>query len=226
MMLINPYVFVITGNPLWDNLYAVYKAESNANDELGVYNGTPYGGLTYGTGKDGNGFVFNGTNAYVQLANDVFKFTTDFSFSAWVKTNTSGNYIVFGNYYYKNSSNYGYSIQLRGNDLYFQISTGATLINLIYTNPSGWSSQYNHIAIARKASTSSEIYVNGVKVAFDTNTTNPLYTSPQYPSIGVAIDPSKYWYFNGIIDEVYLWDRALNASDATELYNAGAGTYY
>ena len=52
---------------LLTNLYAVYKAENNANDSLGTYNGTAQGGLTYTTGKSGNAFVFNGVNADILL---------------------------------------------------------------------------------------------------------------------------------------------------------------
>jgi len=52
---------------LLNNLFAVYKAESNANDSLGVYNGTANGGVTYSAGKSGNAFTFNGTTAYVSL---------------------------------------------------------------------------------------------------------------------------------------------------------------
>ena len=67
-MILSTHGIVNSGssNPLNINLYAVYKAESNANDSLGTYNGTAQAGLTYSAGKSGNAFVFNGTNAFVQ----------------------------------------------------------------------------------------------------------------------------------------------------------------
>ena len=34
----NGIIATPAANPLWDSLYAVYKAENNANDSLGVYN--------------------------------------------------------------------------------------------------------------------------------------------------------------------------------------------
>ena len=74
----NGIIATPASNPLWDSLYAAYKAESNANDELGTYNGTANGGLTYGTGVDGNSFAFNGTNAYVSLPTNQFNFTNQF----------------------------------------------------------------------------------------------------------------------------------------------------
>ena len=211
---------------LLTDLYAVYKAENNANDSLGNYNGTVQGGLTYSTGKSGNAFIGNGTNAYVLYADNSFNFTSDFSVSLWVNTNASGNYTLLGNYTYTGGLNYGYSVTLRGNDLYLQITNAATVVNLIYTNASGWSSQYNHIAITRKNNTGSDIYVNGTKVMSNNSSVNPLYTNTHFPTIGASKDPSLYWYLNGSIDEVSLWNKQLTTTEITELYNAGNGKFY
>jgi hypothetical protein len=216
----------VGSSSLKTSLYAAYNGESNANDSFGSNNGTAVGGLTYTTGKIGNAFNLNGTTSYVSLPNNSLNFTGDFSYSFWVKTNTSGNYVVLGNYTYTGGLNYGYSISLRGNDLYFQITNGATVVNLIYTNSSGWSSQYNHITITRKNSTGSEIYVNGTKVISNTSSINPLYTSTHYPTIGIAQDPAFYWPFNGQIDALSIWNKELTSAEVTELYNSGNGAQY
>ena len=66
------------------SLFAAYNGESNANDSFGANNGTAVGGLTYTTGKIGNAFTFNGSNAYVSLPDNSLNFTGDFSISLWV----------------------------------------------------------------------------------------------------------------------------------------------
>ena len=39
--------------------------------------------------------------------------------------------------------------------------------------------------------------------------------------VGRAIDTggNPYGYYDGLIDELYMWDTALDANDATALYN-------
>jgi hypothetical protein len=74
----------VLGTSLDTSIYAVYNAENNANDSFGTKHGTTQGGLTYTTGKVGTAFQFNGSNAYIQLPNNSFNFTGDFSVSLWV----------------------------------------------------------------------------------------------------------------------------------------------
>ena len=93
----------VNASSLWNSIYSVYNAdtiaspslktslvasyngESNANDSFGTNNGSPQGGLTYGTGKIGNAFQFDGVNDYVALPNNSLNsLTSDFSVSGWL----------------------------------------------------------------------------------------------------------------------------------------------
>ncbi len=42
-----------------------WAGESNANDSVGINDGTTQGGATYATGKDGEAFSFNGTTGHI-----------------------------------------------------------------------------------------------------------------------------------------------------------------
>ena len=46
--------------------------------------------------------------------------------------------------------------------------------------------------------------------------------------VGRAISsaPAYYGWFDGLIDELYMWEDALDGNDATVLYNGGSGTFY
>jgi amino acid permease len=50
-------------------LVAWWKAENNANDSVGGYNGTLYGGTTFTSGKVGQAFSFDGVDDYIEIRN-------------------------------------------------------------------------------------------------------------------------------------------------------------
>ncbi len=219
-------------NPLNTSLYAVYKAESNANDSLATYNGTAQGGLTYSGGKSGNAFTFNGTNAYVNLPNNSFNFTGDFSISFWVLfTSLNSEQVPFSNYYEsaQNAGNArGYMVYVAGNVLYW-IVNGSTGVNLT-TAISSFENTWSHVTITFKSGVGSKIYTNGTLATSNSSTVTPLYNTTHSPSIGC------YKYGNTTVDglmksgsevdELNIWNKELSSTEITELYNAGVGKFY
>ena len=51
--------------PAPSGLVSWWRAEGNANDNIGTNNGTPTGGITYTNGEVGQAFVFNNTTSYI-----------------------------------------------------------------------------------------------------------------------------------------------------------------
>lgn len=218
---------------LLTNLYAVYKGENNANDSLGTYNGTAQGGLTYNTGKSGDAFLFNGTNAYVKLPDNMFNsFTGDFSISMWVNVfNTGTLQALLSCKAYNGTNYYGFSVYNYGGT-YFQILNGtSTAVNLQETYPNPYYTWY-HVVVTRKGSTRSRIYYNGSLTTANTDPTNPVYYSgTNNCTIGVSNFAGAlglaYYVGNGTkIDELNIWDKELTASEVTDLYNSGTGKFY
>lgn len=217
-------------------LYAVYKAESNANDSLGTYNGTPYGGLTYGTGKNGNCFIGNGTTASVNLPNNMFNsFTGDFSFSMWINmaTNTSGFKTLISNnkLLLSPTRQYGFGFYLNNTTVRFQKYNGtSTALTMEYDLTSSFTTNIWHNLVFTYSTTlGRKIYFNGTLVASNSDLTAIAYDSIHYPTImAQRYDGVNYEYFNPVkMDEVAIWNtRALTATEVTELYNAGAGKFY
>lgn len=223
-----------SSNPLNTSLYAVYKAESNANDSLATYNGTAQGGLTYSAGKSGNAFVFNATNAYVSLPTNQFKFTGDFSINVW--SNFSGNTFdfqtIFGNFTYDGVYAYGYLLYYYNNSLIFKIANNSGSVDLNYVTGSLFNS-WNNIVITRKLSTGTKMYINGTLVASNSNVQNPNYHATMTPSIGATnygptyLNLVQYYASNGSrLDELNIWNKELTATEVTTLYNAGTGKFY
>ena len=219
---------------LLTGLYAVYKAESNANDSLGTYNGTAQGGLTYSAGKSGNAFTFNGTNAYVQLPNNSLNFLSSFTIGWWM--NITGNSldaqqpISNAQRNAGGSTIWGYGGFVYNNIMYFQVMDGTNSINLT-CNMSSIFNTWSYVEIEREWNVGSKIRINGNVVASNTSTINPAYRSdiPHTPSIGVykhTLGESYFMSIGGRIDEVNVHNRLLTATEVTQLYNAGAGKFY
>jgi hypothetical protein len=222
----------VGSSSLKTSLVSVYNGESNANDSKGTNNGTAQGGLTYTTGKIGNAFNFNGSNAYVGLPNNSLNFTSDFSISLWVYlTAFPGEQIPIGNYYESSPSagnSRGWMIYMTGQNLYW-IVCGSSQVNLI-TSISSFQNTWKQITITFKNGVGSKIYFDGNLVTSNSSTISPIYNSTQTPFIG------KYQYGNGSsfgymsanskIDAVNIYQKELTASEVIELYNSGNGAQY
>jgi hypothetical protein len=216
---------------LIDGIYAAYNFDNNANDSFGSKNGTPFGGITYGTtsGLINTSVGFNGTNAYINLPNNTgqFNFTDDFSISLWLKPYTTTGYpVMLANTLNSGSNNYGYLLYVfNSSDLRFVTQDGAnqgvTVINQLPT-----SNVWNHIVITRKKSTITKIYYNGVLMtpSLATNPTlNPTYLPNTTTSLGALLGNNKY---AGWMDAVNFWTKELTALEITTLYNSGNGKQY
>ena len=218
--------------PLTTDLYAVYKAENNANDSLLNYNGTAQGGLTYSTGKSGNAFTFNGTNSHVLMPVNSMKKTV-FSMNFWLFN--PGNisktiFTDFGN----DGLNKGFYLDLNNNSSHtirfvgFNNST-----NVIALNASGGIGFLNRWSMTTITvnGTSLKIYLDGTLTASGTMSNTLNYVANSYPCLGAYKlnnnTPNSYLSNGTKVDEVNIWDnRELTATDVTALYNSGTGKFY
>ena len=212
------------------SLFASYNGESNANDSFGTNNGTPQGGLTYGTGKIGNAFQFNGSNSYVQLPNNSMNLTGDFTVSTWVNFSSfpSASTII-ANYYRlpPYAVYYGWSVLMISNQIAFDIFTGVNNSYVRLLSPSIPTNTWKHVTLIHKKNVSLSIYIDGV-LSVSTTTTFPIgYSGNETPAIGGTLPGDGFQYpTNGKIDTINIWTKALTQSEITELYNSGNGAQY
>jgi hypothetical protein len=220
-----------SGSPFLTSLYAVYKAESNANDSLGTYNGTPVGGLTYSAGKSGNAFTFNGTNAHVLMPVNSLKKTT-FSMNFWLFNPAAQSSTLFSDFA-NDGLNKGLYIDLNNISShtirFVGFNSSVNTIALSATGGIGFINRWSMTTITVNG-TSLKIYLDGTLTASGTMTLPLNYATNSYPCIGAYKlnnnTPSAYLSNGTKVDEFYIWNKELTATEITELYNAGTGKFY
>ncbi len=196
-------------------LVSYYKLDGNSNDAHGSNNGTDTS-ISYSAGKIGNGANFNGSTS--EIVTPLLTSARDnVTLSCWVKLNSlSQNSIIFGN---GNPGSNGFFLSISNGSG----STGSNLVgfcggiaflNTGYSFPS--TGVWYHIMMIRDSGTW-RIYLNNSQKGSTWSTT------PNIPSGNGMIGDSG---FNGSIDEVGIWNRALTSDEITQLYNNGNGLTY
>lgn len=194
------------------SLVAYYALEENSgtfvrdtsfNDNNALATGT-----TWGTGKVGNGLVFNGSSAYVSgQDNDIAGTIT---VSAWVNADASQTSTVVGK-----DTTQGV-IELASNTPSFKLTTGATLRTV--TAGSAISSTTWHHLVGTYDGTNAQLYVDGV-LSQTVAATGAISTNSSVWTIGRDVGGSNY--FDGNLDEIKVFSRALSATEVKAEYDAG-----
>lgn len=219
-----------------NNIIAMYKAESNANDSLSTYNGTAYGGLTYASGKSGNAFSFNGTTSYVDMGDVMDIGLNSWSYSFWCNQNNTADKVPFSKTRAMSETGRIWTTILSNKlDFNFQPS-GFGTITITSTQNISVNTWYNFVFVFDR-SDKMKIYINGVlETVTNLGITNNLtsYSSDNYNTaspfrLGAYtsadnITPLPSW--SGLMDEVGVWNRVLTQSEITELYNSSSGKFY
>jgi hypothetical protein len=192
-----------------NGLIAFYPFNGNANDESGNgNNGTFAGGSNLTANRYGNSNnAFQGGSSYVTCPSTVFQFgrTDNFSISIWyTKSLNDGGRMVStenpeGNFRISKNGNVDLSVQY-GDYLDFSI-TDNNWHNLIYTY----------------FDRNEKVYIDGILTMtnYDNATELLNYGSPF--TIGAKAAPG-YDKWDGKIDDIGIWNRALTQEEITKLY--------
>ena len=171
---------------------------------------------TSGAPNRGNGFTFNGSSDYINCGNDPSLNITDaITIEAWVKTSIvkSNNYIVDK---FEKDVDDSYGLALEPNDIkYFVTGAGPLYHDVI---PGGLTTGiWYHVAITYDR-VKAKSYWNGQFVDEHLN-------AAAIPSsdVNVLIGRLGGWnlYFNGAIDEVRIFNYALDAATIQHHYQQG-----
>ena len=231
---------------LQDGLIARYSFNSNANDESGNGNNGTVSGATLTTDRFENtnsAYVFDGIDDYIEVPNadGVFNLTESWTLACWAKpfspatdarddpliwkianisselySGDQDTFLLSWGYMWQegesgNLFNTGLERATDGED--FEINSLSHIPN-----------QWHHI-VGTYDGSDLRIFVNG---DLENNTTiGPVlaFTGPAPLRIGNIqhsshiFGPPHNGVFDGIIDDVYIYNRALNETEIAELYN-------
>lgn len=196
---------------------------TTAADSSGLsHNGTLSNGPAWDTGKVNGCLNFDGTDDYVNVGNPTdLQITGAMTLSSWVyidSVTNSGRIITKQG----NSGARGWSLNVEsGGYAAFQVAPSATTLAIVSSDTLP-TNQWVHLTGVYDPGVSMKIYVNGV--LNNTNTTsipNAQYNSSQNVNIGRR--PSAANYFDGKIDEVKVFNTALNTSEIADLAGVSGG---
>jgi hypothetical protein len=204
------------------NLVSWWKLDegsgTTAYDSADGHNGTLVNGPVWVNGQIDGALSFDGADDYVNLGNSSgLKPPLPVTISMWIKLNTGGcplsldqpsygiacfanNDYVFRAFYYDGGG--GGSSHRRG-------KIGTTVLA---------AGRWYHMAAVIRGQTDMNIYVDG---ADDGGTYNGTGGDLVYSSDNSYIGRYSTQYFNGVIDDVRVYDRALTAEEIGQIYQEG-----
>ncbi|MFE3845705.1 LamG-like jellyroll fold domain-containing protein, partial [Thermoplasmatota archaeon] len=200
------------------------------NDIMQNHNGLIYGGANWVNGVEGSAIKFDGANDYIDILNTSdFEFSNqDLTFSAWIQIEDNAddyrNIISLGD-----TDSYPHmalaksrSSNLDGR-LFFEIynDSSAASVESIESGPDLPKNNWMFLTGVFEYNNSIRLYLNGV---LQENTTdidyNLSHASDLTFHIGASCNLGGSWpgYYKGLIDEVRIYNRALNETEINLLY--------
>jgi hypothetical protein len=198
-----------------EGLVAHWKFDGDSNDESGNSNhGVEYGGVTYEQGIIGQAASFDGIDDYIHVWN-----TSEIN--AQVDTNKGSISVWFKPTDHRQTYVHSYSDGRNDDRLYLSLSPSNYFLLSGLGEGSVWSnSSYNlnewvHVVKVWENNTH-KLYINGVYENSTTFNGGFNFSSPGEFVFGRRGYPTDR-YYNGLIDEVRIYNRALSQSEIEAL---------
>ncbi|MDO8592254.1 MAG: DUF2341 domain-containing protein [bacterium] len=208
----------------FDEGYGSVAYDSSPNKLNGIIYGTATSTLN---GKFNKALTFDGVNDYVDLGNstNLDIGTGDYSVTFWIKravTGTGASQILLNNGA-TNASQQGYIVGLTGADklyVYVMDGSGSYVINDLLS-ASSVGTNWTHVVWVLQRNGYSMFYINGKQdgtpVAIS-NTANISHVS----GLKVGTYNLGSNYYNGLMDELKIYNYALTSDEVKVDYNKGA----
>jgi hypothetical protein len=185
----------------------------------------------YTPSGQGCALEFDVADDYVEVANnDSLNFkANDFTISAWVKSTSTETGNNNGIVYKKTTGmpyDNGYRLNMPNGTFNLRIGDGEEYDELV-TNSGYNNEKWHHVAGVVKRDDELRIYVDGISRANKSTTLTGDIDNTLNLGIGTLIaGGSKYHLFYGSINDVRIYDRALDSVQAKALYYVGLDNLY
>jgi len=200
---------------------ALYQFEDNANDTSGNYNGTA-SNLTYAQGYINNGGVFNGTDSSSRSKITTSNLPTynNYSISFFMKSDdvvTDADIIMGTSDSYASNVGFGlYTGHPSDGDLTWAVSNGSSRVDI--TAAGLTAGQWHHVVVTQNTSNNEKkIYIDNTLKTTSTSTINN--TNVTYSLIIGGYSGYTNSAYDGMLDQIRIFNKALSASEVLTLYN-------
>ncbi len=204
----------------------IIATDSSGNGKHGAVNGA-----TWTTGKTGGGLSFDGIDDSVSVPRMNYD---EISISAWFYKNTNDTTYadaIFGGYKWNSDAQFQ-----QGFDLRFYKSDPDTLQFIVITKDIGGirsikttqknltnsvSSWFHAAGTYNKTTGEQKLYINGQLAHIRTHPAgNTIVPLTSYSDMRIGYSRVNNGYFQGIIDDIRIYDRALTDTEVQELYTS------
>ena len=196
-----------------------WSADGSANDIQGVNHGTAQGGLAFGAGKVGSGFILNTLGNYVRIPHHAildFSSGSKFTVAVWVLPQPDGRFQAIAvKAPASDAWNWGLYLGADG-----RFMAGNQNGEAVHSTNAAQSGVWQHVAFTYDQGTWT-LYRNGVA---ENSNTGPLVTqSGGALAVGRKGDSAVNTdYLLGVVDELQVFNRVLTAEEVRAVYAAGS----
>ena len=214
---------------LLDGLVSYWDGSFNSTTAIDVHssnNGTASNSrVLNATGKISKGFDFSQGSDSIDTGTNFQN--TSFSVGAWINSSGgTGNRQIFSNAVFSTYVR-GWQLTLsNGNKASATINDGTSATFFEGTTTILTDTWYHFVLTYDGATKTAKIYVNGEEENNRTFANTIIFTDLTASAKIGRFASSSAEFFNGLIDEVAIWNRTLTSTEITALYNSGNGTQY
>jgi hypothetical protein len=217
---------------LYKNLVLYYSFDKDGGTKVVDISGMDFHGKVHGASwiEDGasvGAMSFDGEDDYVEINDsDSVNITNEITLSSWINPcHLSGSQFIVAKWQYGNI-NCSYGCRLDNQNLRFFLAKGHNKTVKTFTDLQVIANTWNHIVVTYDGNVMKG-YVNSIPSSQTESFAGPINSTsepmaigynPGYPGPGVGGN-----YFNGQIDEVALFNRALSEPEVGQLYRIASG---
>nr|VFK51663.1 MAG: Cytolysin, a secreted calcineurin-like phosphatase [Candidatus Kentron sp. TUN]VFK53635.1 MAG: Cytolysin, a secreted calcineurin-like phosphatase [Candidatus Kentron sp. TUN] len=198
-----------------------YLLDWNADDMAGNKHGTVKGATTTLTNKR-MAYRFDGDRDYIDLGPGILSGKGDFSLSAWIKTRSLNNQ-MFLEQRDKKGFNGAYTLSINKGRIKMWTYRGGYKWSVTSPSRKNYADGKWHHVVAVQTGGGGRLYVDGVKVGEDMNGGKLHVNGNLRTYIGGELRDYNRW-FNGELDDISIYDRALSNKAVSSLYGIVGST--
>lgn len=209
----NPILF-LDEKPIMN--YQLDETSGAVIDAMNNYNGTNHGATRGIQGIMKNAFSFNGMNEYVNIPYDIYM-EDEFTFNFWYKTIDNSTWsVILGQTQTTAGWRSSFVLQNASGKIGYRYGTGhfgSGNVDVL-TTTSIPNNEWHMITIHVDRDGEAHIYYDGELETTHTMGTNFKRTGFEF------FRNTESHYYEGKLDEVGVWDRELNATEVSYLYDS------